>query len=390
MKAHRHDQHRVGALLVGFVLYSSLLAAQTPAHLTVPFGNGTTQLNEPAVPPDRLELVTGDAQPVVDANERAETVKLVADARKHSNVRVQPYDLKTSFSALGTGSSDGSWDLEDVSPGPNVYRWTADGPGYSAVHLSLNRVWYSNRSTNALPVRLAQVRAAIFFTQQSLGPRASVRRASGNLDGVDLSCVLVAHNMMGKAISGGRSWDEAEYCVDSKRNTIATYSPLPGLYVRYDYANAIQFHQTLVPAKSTISQAGQIIVEARTISVTDPAKDEAPFQPAGLNKIGVGPAMSPPWHYHAQVPMPNGVPADHPQIVVVHGMQSPKGRLGDTELIASSNPSLNNSALQYASKWKAGPMGAVVEPGATPQSHQVFLTLQYMPQQNKQGVSSGQ
>jgi hypothetical protein len=197
--------------------------------------------------------------------------------------------------------------------------------------------------------------------------------------------------MMGQNVSGGRSWDEAEYCVDPKSNTVVMYSPIPGLYVHYDYSSGIQFHNTLVPGKFKITQSGQTVVEARTVSVADPAKDAAAFQPTGLNMIGMGPAMSPPWHYHANAPAPSGIPVDQPQIVVIHAMQAPKGRLSEIELVASSNPSLNNSALQYASKWKAGPMGAVLEPGTTPQSHQVFLTLHYLPaQQNKPSVSSGQ
>ena len=343
------------------------------------------------MPAQRFELVTGDAQAIEDAKERADVVTLVSDARRHSNVRVQPYDLKTAFTALGSGTSDGSWEMEDTSPGANVYRWTAQGPDYSAVHLILNKVLYSNRPSDDVPMRLAQVRAAIFFTQPSFGPRASIRHTSGNLEGLDLTCVLVAHNMMGRTISGGRSWDEAEYCIDPKLKAVVTYSPIPGLYIHYDYASAVQFHDTIVPGKFTVTQAGQSVIDARTVSVADPVKDPAGFQSTGLNMIGMGPAMSPPWHYHANAPVPNGIPADQPQVVVVHGMQSPKGRLSDLEPIASSNPSLNNSALQYASKWKAGPMGAVVEPGTTPESHEVFLTIHYLPpQQNRSASGSGQ
>lgn len=390
MPARHTEIQALGALFVGF-LYQSVLPAQTPAHLTLPSGSGTTQINEPAVPPDRYELVKGDAQLVEDAMERADTVALVTSALKHTNVRIRPYDLKTAFAGLGTGSSDGSWELQDTSLGPNRYRWTAQGPGFSAVYLYLNKILYSNRPSVSLPIRLAQVRSAIFFVQPSMGPRATIRHASGSLDGTELTCVLAAHNMMGHTVSGGRSWDEAEYCVDPKSNTIATYSPIPGMYIHYDYANGIQFHDALVPGKFAITQAGQVVAEARTLSVSDPTDDPSAFQAAGLDTIGMGPAMSPPWHYHAKAPSPNGMAADQPQVVVVHGMQSPKGRLGDVELIASSNASLNDSALQYASKWKAGPMGAIVHPGATPQSHEVFLTLHYMPpQQNRQSVSSGQ
>lgn len=65
------------------------------------------------------------------------------------------------------------------------------------------------------------------------------------------------------------------------------------------------------------------------------------------------------------------------EMVVVHGMQSPNGRLTDAELIASTNASLNAAALAYAAGWQGGRTSDDVEEGATPRSHEVFLTLQY-------------
>ncbi len=92
----------------------------------------------------------------------------------------------------------------------------------------------------------------------------------------------------------GRSWDEAEYCLDPKSTNVITYSPIPGFYIHYDYSKAIQFHDTVVPNKLTISQAGQTIVEAQNTSLTDAPTDVSNFQTTGLNPVGVGPSMSPP------------------------------------------------------------------------------------------------
>lgn len=373
---------------LGLWLLQSVLLGQTPARSTLTVNGGTAQVNEPPVPPDRFELVTADAQPIENAAQRAEIVKLVNSARNHSNVRAQAYDLKTAFNALGNGSSDGAWQLQDTSPGRGLYRWTAQGPGYSVVNLFVNKMLYSDHPADSMPLRLAQVRAAIFFTQPGLGARASIRKSAGTLDGEELVCVLVMQNMQGGSVSGGRSWDEAEYCIDEKGNHLVTYSPIPGLYIHYDYAKAIAFHNIIVPAKFVITQAGQTVIEAQTVSITDPPADLSSFQPSGLSTIGMGPAMSPPWHYHTTLPYTGGATSDVPQMVVLHGMQSPKGRLTDPEILVSSDPSLNNSALQYAAKWKAGPMAAVVEPGVTPQSHEVFLTLRYVSSQRGKPVGS--
>jgi len=73
---------------------------------------------QPAVPADPLELVAGDAQPVRDVTQRAETISLLINAHRHGNVRAYAYDLKTRFTAFGSSGSDGSWQLEDASPVP--------------------------------------------------------------------------------------------------------------------------------------------------------------------------------------------------------------------------------------------------------------------------------
>ena len=360
------------AIVFGTVLLQASLVAQV-----APIARTRQQMAEPPVPSDPLELVTGNAQPVQDVSQRAEIINLVVNAHRHSNVRAQPYDLKTTFTASGSSSADGIWQLEDTSPGAGLYRWTAQGPNYSAVNLQANRILYSNQPAISLPLRLAQVRAAIFFSEPMLGPRASLRTASGNLNGVDLVCALIAHNATTSGQTGGRRWEEEEYCVDPKAGTLITYSLVPGLYVLYDYSKALQFHGKLVANKFTITQAGRTVVEARTESVTDPPNNPAGFQTAGLNQIGVGPIMSAPWRFRSMRPLPAGAPGGTAQVVTLHGMQSPAGQLADVELLASSDASLNEPALAVASKWVGGMMGQEPEPGVTPQSHEVLMTIQY-------------
>jgi hypothetical protein len=205
-------------------------------------------LAQPPVPNDPLELVTV-AQPIQDADQRLAATTLLANARALSNVRAQAYDLKTTFTSNGSSSSDGSWTLEDISPSRGLYRWTAQGPGYSAVNLYTKGLLYSSQTSGVVPLRLAQVRAAIFFAYPATGPRASLRTAAANLGGVDVSCVLVSHTSRKSSVSG-RRWEESEYCVDPKSNLLMSYSPAPGIYVVYDYSNAIRFHHQVIPASS--------------------------------------------------------------------------------------------------------------------------------------------
>jgi hypothetical protein len=363
------------AIVLVIVLSSVALVAQVPARV-----RSLQPVAEPSVPSDPLELVRGDAQPVQDVNQRADIINLVLNAHRHSNVRTQPYDLKTTFIASGSSSSDGVWQLEDTSPSAGLYRWTAQGPNFSVVNLHANRVLYSNQPAISLPLRLVQVREAIFYSEPMLGPRASLRTASGSVNGVEVVCALIARNAPPSGQVGGRRWEEEEYCVDPKAGTMITYSLVPGLYVRYDYSKALQFHGKLIANKFTITQAGRTVVEAQTESVTDPPNNPAAFQTAGLNQIGVGPIMSAPWRFRSMRPLPAGAPGGTAQIVVLHGMQSPDGQIADVELLASSDTSLNDPALAIASKWVGGMMGQEPEPGATPQSHEILMTIQYSQQ----------
>ncbi len=335
------------------------------------------QVAEPAVPADALELAAAGAQPVQDVGQRAGLINLLMNAQRHRNVRTYAYDLKTRFTAFGSSGSDGSWQLHDTSPGGNLYRWTAQGPSYSVVNLYKDSVLYSNQPANSVPLRVAQARAAIFFVQARLGPRAALRTAAGALDGTALVCALISYAPMAAIATGGRRWEEAEYCVDSKASNLVTYSPVPGLYVLYDYSKPLQFHDKVIANKFTITQGGHAIIEAQTDSITDASENPSAFEPADLNTVGVGPIMTAPLRYRVRVPSPAAAANGAEQIVVVHGMQSPNGHLADLELITSTDAALNNGALEYAAKWQGGSPSEDIEGGATPQSHEVFLTLQY-------------
>jgi hypothetical protein len=329
---------------------------------------------EPPVPSDPLELVTGDAQPVTDANQRAEIINLLVNAHHRSNVRAQPYHLKTTFTVAGS-LSGGQWQMEDMSPSGGLYRWTAEGPGYSAVNLTVNRIFYSTQPANGLPLRLIQVREAIFKTEAVVGPHATLRIANASLNGVDVVCALVAHNAIAPAGRGGRQWEEQEYCVDPKAGTLVTYSEAPGLYFHYDYSKAQEFHGKLIANGFTITQAGQPLVEAQTESVSDPANNPAAFQTAGLNQLGVGATMSSPWQFRIRLPLPGAGAA---QVVALHAVQSPDGQISDVEVLASSDSSLNQAAVAFASKWQGGMMGRESQSGATPQSHEVVMMVEYV------------
>ncbi len=258
----------------------------------IPPGPLITPLQQLPIPYDPLELVTRDAQFVSSPEDRAAADELLVKAQRLSNVRLQPYDLKTTFVTNGSLPSDGAWTLEDISPGADLYRWTAQGPSYNGVFLLKDRLFSSNQQNPTIPLRLLQVRHAIFYPPAAIGPTAAVRVATRSLDGVPVQCVLVSMGFRatsGDAYSSGRSYREAEYCVDSKTGLLMISSPAPGLYVRYNYQNAIHFHRSIIPSGFTISENGRAVIEAKTDSVSEsPAASTSIVQPSGMYPVGVG------------------------------------------------------------------------------------------------------
>ena len=368
---------------VFFLAFSIAALAQTqsvPVRAALDFKT----ISRPPVPADALELVTGAAQPVRDAQHRIAAIGLLNKARDLSNVRAQPYDLKTSFFASGGLASDGNWMLEDIAPGRG-YRWTAQGPNYSAVNLypeSTVNGLYGTKASGSLPLRLMQVRAAIFFKYPTVGPQASIRTATGFLNGTEQRCELIVIGAGTRSFTGARNWEESEYCVDAQTGFLTTYSPVPGLFVHYDYSPAIRFHQKSIPSGFTISEAGHIVAEARTISVTDPAAStDAMFNPAGLIALGAGRAMNPGFNIPVVTPAPGrSLPDSNAtaviQVVTLHGNVAGNGGLSEVEILASTDASLNQAAVDRANAMTQ--MRAQGQPGATAQSSELIMTFEFV------------
>jgi hypothetical protein len=335
------------------------------------------------VPDDPLELVTRDARQIQSAEERASTLDLLQQGHQRSNVRLHPYHLKASFTSFGLSSSDGRWILEDISPGPGIYRWTAEGPSFSGVFLNANKLMSSNRPAGAMPLRLAQVRDAMWNTYApEIGPYATLRVANGYLNGVELRCVLVAHGIYRKdppPFSSGRSFDEAEYCVNPQSGLLETYSPYAGLYVRYDYANGLHFHEQILPDGFTITQRGKTVIEAKIESVAEPPPPNSNlFEPAGLKPLGVGQPIVP-MRIHGFQMSELLSQSDIGQVVVVHGMVSADGRLTEVEVLASTNVGLDQAAIEHASRAHALQDAGNRQPGTTPLSREAIFTVQFTP-----------
>jgi hypothetical protein len=359
---------------------SALAIAQTPTPAVFDFN----KVPHPPLPADTMELVTAAAQPVRDAQQRIAAVALLEKAHALSDIRAQPYDLKTAFIAYGGLASDGSWSLTDTSRA-GKYRWTATGPNYSVVNLYPERSangLYSNQESGIIPLRLLQVRSAMFFIFPTPGPQASIRTTTGFIDNAAQTCVLLVLGAGSRTFSGARNWEESEYCVDSKTGLLSQYSPAPGVFVRYDYSSGIRFHDKFVPTAFKIFENGQAVAEARTSNIADPPVATNPmFDTAGLTAVGSGRAMNPGMNLPIVIPVPGqrfpgASVTSAAQVVSLHGNMAGDGHLSEIEVLASTDPGLNQAAMQQAASFAR--MRVPSQPGATMQSSEIFLTFEFI------------
>jgi hypothetical protein len=364
-------------LVIAFALSAPVWSQAPATGLSFPVP-AFSRAPEPPIPEDPLELVAGNAEPVQDASRRAALASLLAKARALSNVRAYPYDLKTTFTALGTQNSDGNWQLENASI-RKVYRWTAQGPGYSIINVNKDGLLYSSQPGAPIPLRLAQARAAIFYVEALIGPHASVRATQASVNGMVVTCVLIGRMSAPIAVTGNRVWNESEFCVEPTSGLLMTYSPVPGLYVEYDYSTTIHFHDRIIPTKFTITEAGRVVLEARTESVNDPTNlDSSLSDTSRLAVSGAGRLEDPPSSMRL---ISSGAPvagAFTRRFVIVNGMMSSDGRITEPEVIATSDPSLSQQALDFVASFGSGANRITAQPGVTPRSHEVYCTVEFI------------
>lgn len=202
--------------------------------------------------------------------------------------------LQISFNATpSTLFAGGRGELRETWISGQNWRWDATLGDYSLLRISSNGVAYDQQAVRPLPLRLKMLTNAVFAPLLSATPRFSeMRTASVSLKGTEVTCVLLSFGQMEASApaTGGRQWNETEYCIDPATGSLINFSEVPGVYVVYDYSDALLFHNRRLPGAVTIFENGSPVVEAQLTSLvdTDPA-NITPFTPTA-QMMAQGPA----------------------------------------------------------------------------------------------------
>ena len=345
---------------------------------------GQTSRRIAPVPGDPLELVTGPIRVAGTTAQREAAVQLLGRARSRFVLRNAgvAYSLKVSFAVDSRGETnyDGAWEMEDQFSPADGLRWTAKAvAGYVTTRLSKTGPVYGEEGTaGAIPLRLHEVRGLINdpLPSPAYARRGSIRTSTATFHGVTLTCLLLSPARTSVNPASGRGWEENEECIDPQSGLIQVHSEAPGRYVVYDYSNAPQLGDCLLPRTVTVTEAGRTVLRISVDSLTETASfDRKLFDPTESMKMGeqtkaIAPATKMTRVHGQSANSSRG--AIH--TVCIFGVVTPSGQLVEAHSLQPSDPH-SVAALDDAKTIDFSPS---ISAGAPPQQHFVFVIEEFV------------
>jgi hypothetical protein len=301
------------------------------------------------LPSDPLELATGPTIVVDTAERRALVLGLLEQARQHASelyaAGAPPVALKVSFTASGQSRYTGSGEMEELRFSRELWRWSARLGDYSQVRIFQNGIAYDEKTPGPIPLRLQMVRGAVLWSMFRVRPGMMMRMATAKWEGMDVVCALLSGEEE-RTTAPGRRWEEREYCVDSKAGLLRIYSEAPGIYVTYDYQDAVQFHGRTMARNISVVEEGTVVLQIRVESLQDPGTpDPSLFAPTKqMLAKGPGIVLRPPIRLTDFARSPAGY-AGVVQPVIIHAAIDHDGKVVEAEPLQNSDLNLSNAAL---------------------------------------------
>ncbi|MGA7852367.1 MAG: hypothetical protein WCA15_03510 [Candidatus Acidiferrales bacterium] len=305
------------------------------------------------VPDSPMEMVTQPARLLTSQDERAAALALFDHARHSLALHngAPAFQMKVSFMSSGQSQFEGDGSMEEISSGPR-WRWTAQIGSSSQTHLSPGAgVAYSNNPRDPIPMRVQMVRSAI-FTPIAFNLGADViRTAEVTRDGKELTCMLLSS--AAPYPNAPRQWFETEYCMDADTGLLRTWSEAPGIYIDYNYADAIHFAGRTIARDITVTEGNEAILQVHIDSL-EPAAGLMPsmFEPTRA-MLADGPAFV--IHGPRRFPMRGDNAAEgqpsRVQPVIVHAtLSNSDGHVIEAEALPGSDPALAQEAVNLIEK----------------------------------------
>jgi hypothetical protein len=313
------------------------------------------------LPDSPLEMVNVPARLLTSQEERAQALALFDHARQNLSLHaagVPPFQIKVSFMSSGQTQYEGDGTMEEISAGSR-WRWTAQIGSSSQTHLSPGGgLVYSSNPREPIPMRVQMVRGAIFAPIGYMNGGAVIRTAEVMRDGKEFTCMLLSGAAPNS--SAPRQWFETEYCFDADTGLLRTWSEAPGIYIDYNYADAIQFAGRTIPRDITVTEGNQAILQIHVNSL-EAAVGLTPdmFTPT-REMVADGPAfvIGRPERFPMRVDRAPDGEASIVQPVIVHAtLSNSNGHVIEAEALPGPDPALAQEAVDLIEKSNFQPNG---------------------------------
>jgi hypothetical protein len=338
-----------------------------------------TSLSVAPVPTDPLELATGPTKVLDTPQDRSAILELVERARQNFDMHAAgtpPFELKVSFDASGRVAYTGPGEMEETWFSAQRGRWSAHLGAYSQTRIFAGGRAFDSKTPGGIPMRVQMVRGSIFWPIVGPAPHALMKATPANWKGVDVVCALFSGGLNAAVPTTGRQWQETEYCFDPKSSLLMTYSEAPGIYVSYDYSNALSFHGRVIPRTVSVVENSSTVLSIHVDSLKDAgAVDQTLFTPtAEMIAQGPGAMLSLPYRFPRFTPAPSGYKGPV-QPMIVHATVGQDGRVLEAEALQTSDTLLSDSALDLVrnASW---PFAA----DRVPWQREMFVNVQFVPQ----------
>ncbi len=321
---------------------------------------GTSNIEIP-VPPDPHELVTGNVR-VPSATERGPALEMLQAALQNSRLQYSgmgPYRIDATL----TSATEGSGQFTQTWLSPQTWRWSATFGGTTVVRGSSSQGAYAE-SESAVPMRVHELRNAIFSSMWDVAIGTQLRMAPVNVEGKPATCLLTS-GVVGPAKYSGRLWEELEYCFDDATKLLVSASFAPGVFTVYRYDTQQAVHGHTIPDHLTMYVGGAQIIDA-TVKVADASA----VAPSTLDPGGPRTRRSSVLEAPIRRPLPilgtGAVTRVTPVLIHANVVE---GAVRETEICATTDP-------QMASAARAAVQDMRFAPGI---QQQVYFTVKFMP-----------
>jgi hypothetical protein len=211
----------------------------------------------------------------------------------------------------------------------------------------------------------------------AVGRQATLRSANVSIDSAAATCILFSGPQNEQMPAQGRQWYETEYCLNPASGAIRTWSPAPGIYVAYNYANAIAFHGRTLPGAIKVTVNGGTVLEAQMTSMIDASpNDLSPYTPTS-QMTAQGPATvgGLPMRFPLIMWDNNLAEGSVVQPTIVHVTLDPGGKVLEAEPLQTSAVSQRALAAVLNTNFESRPQPA----GASPLLREAFINVQFRP-----------